>query len=124
YDPPPRRRGQLMAGEEALGDRRDEGVDEPDDAGRLGHRRLRIRDADLERPEARVGPKLPPPQARLGDRSRAGAPAQLLRETVPAVERRRHALPWQQLGDLRADGCQAGVPAVVEPGVGAEGREL
>src|SRR5436853_4179042 len=85
---------------------------------------LRIRHAHLDGPEARVRAELPPPDARLGDPAGARAPRECVRVLLPAVQWRRHPLARQELAQLGADGCEAGVRAAVEGRVSGESEQL
>ena len=86
--------------------------------------RLRVGDAQLERPVGRVQAQLEPPAARVRHGVRDLAPAQRVREPLPARDRRRHALALQVDRDRRADRGQPGVAAGVERRVGGERGQL
>jgi hypothetical protein len=91
-DPPRLGGGQRLAGIVALGQPDDQCVGIGGDAGDVGHRRLRVGHAQLERPVRRVRAQLEPPAARVRNRARGHAPAQVVRERLPAREHGRDAL--------------------------------
>jgi hypothetical protein len=49
----------------------------------VGDRRLRVRNAQLERAEGGMRPQLPPPAARVGHGARGGAPCERVGERLP-----------------------------------------
>ena len=102
----------------------DEGVHGGCECRGLLDRRLRVGDPDLDGAEGGVRAQLPPPDAGVGQRAGPLAPGEGGGVFLPAGERRRHALPRQQLADLGPDGGQAAVLAAVEGRVGGEGEQL
>src|SRR4051794_22087593 len=90
----------------------------------IGDRGLRIGNAHFDGPEPGIGSELPPPEARLGDGPRRPAPPQLVRELLPAPDRRRHTLTRKVLGDLGTNRCKSRVAALVEAGVRGKRGEL
>ena len=90
---------------------------------RLAHRSLRVGHAHLDRAEPGVQAPLPPPLRAHEHRPGALTPAQRLVELVERRDCRRHALPRQQIAQLRADRGQPGVRAAVERCVGGNRSE-
>ena len=86
------------------------------------HRGLGIGDPELQRPESRMRPQLPPPRPAVKPPARR-SPGQRLGVFLPAVERGRHALARQQLAQLGANRRQAGVAAFIERTVGGQRRQ-
>src|SRR5690606_9392656 len=95
---------ELFAGVDARAEPGDERLGERRYPGCFAHGGLRVGDAQLERPEARVRAQLPPPRVRLRDGARVRAPLEGPRVLLPGAQRRRHALARELFGDLRADG--------------------
>ena len=97
---PPRRVGRRqVAGVAALGEPRDQRVRERRHRGGIGHRRLRVGDAQLERAVLQVRAQLPPPAAGTG--SAPATSPQAARPRAPPSSRSRAGRPGaEQLADF------------------------
>ena len=97
------------------------------DRGGVGHRRLRVGDADLDGAVLDVQPQLPPPLGRRRHRTRGHAPAQRLGVGLQRRQRGRDALAREQAAQQRADGGHARVAprprkAPLAPSAASSGR--
>ena len=116
--------GSVLARLVAVREVGDEALDERDQRRRVVDPRLRVRDAQLDRPVRGREAEIPPLLVRLRDRAAVAGPDRELGELAPARERGRHAGAGPALVQLRAHRREPGVLAAVVRGVRTEREQL
>ena len=89
----------------------------------VAHARLGVHDPDLDRPQPRLQPRVPPQERRLGDRVAADQHVDRLHVGLVAVERARRARARERLEDRDARRGQAAVAALPEGRVGRQRQQ-
>ncbi len=108
---------ELLAAHVTFGQPDDKGLNDGGDRDGVGGRGLAVRNAELERAEAKVRAKLPPPRARLVDCSKC------LYVLLPGVQHWRYPLAREELRELWTDRRESRVAALVVGRVGGERSE-